>query len=261
MPSLYSSRRIQSTMAGGSSPFHAPDLSGSRHQPRRRRQPSVGWSLLTWFAIRWLAITCLAAAVARPAVVAAQEPSTSPSPPPSAVASAPATASRPASVVGGQSAAEIRQLAAEYVVRFIAVAESEQRQALVTRDVATGEGPELNLLPGVKALDPSRRKLPADVLLQNLDPMVQRVDEAAAASDAVFHVVASSPTADAGRFVAGFEQVDIEQPKLFHGIVRLDLVGSSKGAEQQSKLNGRQANRRRARKLNVPAPRASANQR
>jgi hypothetical protein len=83
--------------------------------------------------------------------------------------------------VGGQSAAEIRQLAAEYVVRFIAVAESEQRQALVTRDVATSEGPELNLLPGVKALDPNRRKLPADVLLQNLDPLVQRVDEAAAA--------------------------------------------------------------------------------
>lgn len=172
MPSLNSSRRIQSTTAGGFSSVLGQDLASSQPQKRRHRPLTATRAAAIGISFIWLA-----ALVVRPADVAAQATSS----PSSAVASAPATASRPASVVGGQSAAEIRQLAAEYVARFIAVAESEQRQALVTRDVATGEGPELNLLPGVKALDLNRRKLPADVLLQNLDPLVQRVDEAAAA--------------------------------------------------------------------------------
>ncbi|MEY4176782.1 MAG: hypothetical protein RLY70_356 [Planctomycetota bacterium] len=87
----------------------------------------------------------------------------------------------PATIEGGQSTAELSQLAVEYVERFIAVTQSEQRQALGARDGAAGEGPEFNLLPGIKSLDPSRRKLPADVLLQNLDPLARRVDETAGA--------------------------------------------------------------------------------
>lgn len=97
--------------------------------------------------------------------------------------SASGTASAAKVASGGRSGTELRQLAAEYVERFAAVAELEQRQALASRDVAGDDGPELTLLPGVKALDPNRRKVPADMLLQNLDPLVQRVDETAAAID------------------------------------------------------------------------------
>lgn len=87
------------------------------------------------------------------------------------------------SVAVAQPAAEVRQLATEYVERFIAVTEGEQRQALGGGDAAGGaagsDGPELTLLPGIKSLDATRRKLPADVLLQNVDPLAQRVDETA----------------------------------------------------------------------------------